>query len=296
MGNSSIYHFFARLMERRGYFIQDNKLENFDFPKYMIATESSHGFPDFILKSNMSSDLTGGELIELKDTKSYQIASFNSTLPTQTKSVSALTKNIQMQLIASGEDLEQLPERHVYYLIRGINKTHSHPLAKTILVSGAFFETAPIKDVLTDAFHQVADNSISHGVDKSDELENFKVTQENFAATRQVERSSISVRFRVMAQVDPKANLLNSKNFPEIKANTLTFLSHEPSLIEGESLTSVYKWSETPAFLKECSSYKHLQSAYNEIEADLTSVTDVSVLKHPLNGTFFMAQSSITPP
>ena len=292
METYSIFHFFARLMERRGYFIQDNKLEDFDFPEYMIAAESSSGFPDFVLKSNEVGVLTGGEMIELKDTRAFQIASFNSTLPTATKPVSSLTKKIRDQISNSGENLESLPIRDVYYLVRGILQKKSHPLSKTILVSGAFFETMPVDEVLTDAFHQVANDSMP---DDRDPLLDFEVNQRHFATTRRVEQSSISVRFRVMAQADPRANLLNESNFPEIKANTLTLLVHAPQLEDYNAFREVYPWHSAPSEIQESDGFVNLESAYKDIDKDLESETNVSVLRHPLNGPFFLAQSHIYP-
>ena len=73
MQTSSIFHFFTRLMERRGYFVQENKLEDFAFPESIIAAKSTSGFPDFVLKTNQGNLLTGGELIELKDAKSNRL-------------------------------------------------------------------------------------------------------------------------------------------------------------------------------------------------------------------------------
>ena len=292
METSSIFHFFARLMERRGYFIQDNKLDDFNFPEYMIAAESSSGFPDFVLKSNEGGVLTGGEMIELKDTKSFQIASFNSTMPTATKPVSSLSSSIKEQISDSGESLESLPIRDVYYLVRGIRRTRSHPLSKTILVGGAFFETMPVDEVLTDAFHQVANDSMPDGRDPPLD---FEVQQRHFATTRKVKQSSISVRFRVMAQADPRANLLNESHFPEIKANTLTLLVHAPQLEDYSAFREVYLWHSAPSEIQESDSFVNLESAYKDIDKNLESVTCVSVLRHPLNGPFFLAQSHIYP-
>ena len=202
MPTSSVFHFFARLIERRGYFVQDNKLEDFAFPRDMIAAESRSGFPDFVLKTNRDGPLTGGEFIELKDAKSYQIASFNSTLPSASKHVSSLTQNMKIQMLAAGEDIEFALQREVYYLIRGIKRTLFSPLAKTVLVSGAFFETVPADEVLTNAFHQVATASTPDEMDVSEFTQHFDIRQSRFAQTRRVEGASISVRFRVMAQVD----------------------------------------------------------------------------------------------
>ena len=295
MPTSSAYHFFARLMQRRGYFVQDNKLEDFAFPRDMIAAESRAGFPDFVLKTNSDGALTGGEFIELKDAKSYQISSFNSTLPSAIKPVSSLPKNMQDQLLAAGEDLESVPQRDVYYLIRGIKRTTASPLAKTVLVSGAFFETIPVGDVLSDAFNQVAAASTSDETEVSELTRHFDIRQANFAETRRVEGSSISVRFRVMAQVDPRANLLNDGRFPMIEANTLTMLVHEPSLTEPSLANESYAWEHAPDEIKNCDGYAHLGQALDEIDASLKAVIRVSALRHPMNGPFFMAQAPIHP-
>ena len=295
MQTSSIFHFFARLMERRGYFVQENKLEDFAFPESIIAAKSTSGFPDFVLKTNQGNLLTGGELIELKDAKSYQISSFNSTMPSATKSISTLPKHIQNQLTDAGEDLKQFPERNVYYLIRGIKKTTSYPLAKTILVSGAFFETMPISDVLTNAFHQVTTDSTPNHLDHTELTRHFEVQQSHFAASRKIEGASISVRFRVMAEVDPRANLLNEKQYPMIKANTLTILFHDPALKYPSLYGKMHNWNSAPMAVKKCKGYNYLEQAYDEIDASMKSVTSVSILCHPMNGPFFMAQASIHP-
>ena len=215
MTSSSIFHFFARLMERRGYFVQDNDLEDFIFPAYMIAAKSDGGFPDFVLTTNRDDKLVGGEFVELKDADGYRISPFNSTIPTATKLVSSLSMVMQKQLVVVGEDLDFLPERDVFYLIRGIKPSTSSPLAKTILVGGAFFETMPPNEVLAAAFDQVAAASMSGDMEVSELTKRFDVRQANFAGTRQVEGASISVRFRVMTQAAPAANLVVRQSVPD---------------------------------------------------------------------------------
>ena len=254
MPTSSVYHFFARLLERRGYFVQDNKLEDFAFPRNMIAAESRSGFPDFVLKTNSDDQLTGGEFIELKDAKSYTVAPFNSTLPTATKQVSSLTQKMKNQLLVADEDLESVPHRDVYYLIRGIRRTTSSPLAKTVLVGGAFFETLSPDEVLTNAFHQVAAASTSEDIDVSELTQHFDIKQANFAETRHVERASISIRFRVMAQAAPIANILSDNLYPMIEANTLTILVREHRLINPLLTRKFYDWKQAPPAIKRCAS------------------------------------------
>jgi hypothetical protein len=295
MPTSSAFHFFARLLERRGYFVQDNKLEDFAFPRDMIAAESRSGFPDFVLKTNSDDLLTGGEFIELKDAKSYQIASFNSTLPSATKQVSSLAQNLKNQLLEAGEDIESVPQRDVYYLIRGMRRTMSSPLAKTVMVSGSFFETVSTDEVLSNAFHQVAAASTPDDVDVSEFTEHFEIRQSSFAETRRVEGSSISVRFRVMAQVDPRANLLNDNRYPMIEANTLTMLVHERRLTDSSLASEVYAWDRAPGAIRGCDGYGYLGEAFDEIDATLKTVVRVSVMRHPMNGPFFMAQAPIHP-
>ena len=295
MPTSSAYHFFARLMQRRGYFAQDNRLEDFAFPADMIAAQSRSGFPDFVLKTNPDGPLPGGEFIELKDAKAYQIASFNSTIPSASKPVSSLARNIRSRLLQAGEDLDAVPQRDVHYLIRGIKRTPASPLAKTLLVSGSFFETIPANQVLANAFEQVAAASAPADADMSDLARRLDIRQSHFAASRRVDGASISVRFRVMAQVDPRANLLSDARYPMIQPNTLTMLTHAPDLPTASSGRQAYAWHQVPTSIQQCPAYAHLNQAFDEIAPALKAVTSVSILQRPLNGAFFMAQAPIHP-
>ena len=282
-------------MGRRGYFVQENNLEDFAYPKEMIAARSKSGFPDFVLKISGDSRYSGGEFVELKDTKSHSIASFNSTIPSAKKRIDNLPKNIQKILIESGEIKETMQERDVYYLIRGVKQSVSYPLSKTILVSGAFFETMPVNEVLINAFNQVALDSVSDESILASLSENFSVQQSKFAETRTIKKSAISVRFRVMAEADPRANLLNENRYPMIGNNTLTFLHHEkPKKINQQSLI-MHEWESAPLQVKRCTGYRQLNNAYGDIDASLKSNTRVSIMNHPLNEPFFIAQASIHP-
>ncbi|MCY4217136.1 MAG: hypothetical protein OXC92_09160 [Flavobacteriaceae bacterium] len=289
---SSIYHFFAHLMCKRGYLIQDNNLEDFPYPEEIIAAKSKSGFPDMVLKINEDSELSGGELIEMKSSKSFQIASFNSTIPTAKKRFEELPKNIQDRLIHSSQNKKELEYRDVYYLIRGIKQTPSYPLSKTILVGGSFFETISVDDLLTKSFNQVAIDSMIDPSALNKISSVFKVKQSKFAKTRQIENSSVKIRFRVMTEVDPNANLLNSKIYSMIGDNTLTFLHHES--IDSKQ-KNFYDWHSVSVEIKNCIGYRNLNKAYNDIDKDLKLDTKVSILHHPLNGPFFIAQASIQP-
>ena len=295
MPTSSIFHFFARLMDNRGYFGQDNKLEDFVFPREMIAVELSSGFPDFVLKTNSQGRFSGGELIELKDAKSYQISSFNSTLPTAVKPISSLSRVARNSLQDAGEDLDTLPEREVYYLVRGMRRDPRAPLSKTVLVNGAFFQTKPVSDVLTEAFAQVATDSAKANVDVTDLTDKITVEQRNFAASRHVEGSGFSVRFRVMAQADPLTNLFSRDRYPMIGDNTLTFLPHEIGIPSDAATTTQVAWRDAPKSISSCDSFDRLSSAIDDIDPSMKTDINVSILRHPMNGPFFMAQVPIHP-
>ena len=61
----------------------DTKLEDFPFDENLFSYRNRGTFPDMAVRLNKNKDIfTGGELIYLKDSKSYTVLSFNSTIPT----------------------------------------------------------------------------------------------------------------------------------------------------------------------------------------------------------------------
>lgn len=293
MTTVSIFHFFSHLMERRGYFGQDGKLEDFEFPEHLIAARGGQGFPDLVLKTNDSGHFTGGEFIEIKEAQSLQISSFNSTLPTTMKPVNILQRKMIEQLHELGETPEDLPDREVYYLVRGRKKVNPAPISKTVLVSGRFFETISVDELLTRAFNQVARESAKSSNFEPALSDEISVQQRAFAASRRVEGASVSVRFRVMAQVDPDANLLLENRFPAIRDNTLNLLVADESLPSGVEFFESFDWRDVPVEIEDSYAFSNLEIAFNEINPQLKTATTVSVLQHPKNGPFFLAQSSI---
>lgn len=291
---SSVFHFFAHLMERRGYFGQDDKLDNFDFPAHLIATRGGkQSFPDIVLKTNVDEALTGGEFIELKDSDSMRPSSFNSTLPTAVKPFDILSKKMLNQLYELGETPEELPDREVYYLIRGKKKATPSPISKTVLVGGKFFETVSVETLLGGAFDQVANELAKYSDVQPNFVDDIFFEQRAFAASRRVEGASASVRFRVMAEVDPDANLLLESRFPAICDDTLTLLVADDSLPGDDEFANSYEWHSVPGVIEVSPSFTNLESAYNEINPELKLATSVFVLQHPKNGPFFAAQASI---
>ena len=136
----SIYHFFADLCKKKVEFLSDKKLEGFPFEKQMFSCVNRGKFPDLAIKlSHRNLQFTGGELIELKDSKTYSVASFNSTIPTGEKEIEKLIEGnentIRTQMQEAGNNILSLPTRQVFYLIRGRKQAN----VKVCLTHGKFF-------------------------------------------------------------------------------------------------------------------------------------------------------------
>ncbi len=290
---SSIYHFFARLMQRRGYFGQAQPISQFEFPCEMIVAKGRASFPDLVLATNRDDELSGGEFIELKDAKSMQISSFNSTIFSATKPIDVLNRRMLEQIESKGEEPSSLPNRDVFYLIRGQRAVNPAPVAKTLLVHGKWFETMEPSKVLLDAFRQVALGAGAEDLAIATDDARLSFRQEDFAATRRISRSSISVRFRVMTQVDPVANLLNSGRFPLIGDDTLSLLVHVESDGTGGRSSHLAEWKSASVEVRNCEPFEHLARAYGDVDDSLSGVTRVAILRHPYNGPFFLAQAAI---
>ena len=226
----SIYHFFGSLIERKHLFKRGGKLENFPFDKNLLSCKNAGKFPDMAIKLNNDGVLfKGGELIELKESNSYSVSSFNSTIPTGRKEISKILRgknsNIRSQMEAAGDDVDSLPIRDVYYLVRGRNRDK----VKVVLVHGSFFETIKVKQLISQSFAQVLEDRLKQtGTQVNQELKDLLIEvfseQESFSKVRSVDKSSVTLRFRVMTEIKAEGNILNSEKYPEILENTINFL------------------------------------------------------------------------
>ena len=172
---------------------------------------------------------TGGELIELKDSVSYSVSSFNSTIPTRKKHISKIisseNSSVYKQMEGAGNDIYSLPVRDVFYLVRGKKNEH----VKVCLVSGAFFDTISVENLISNSFQQVLEDNLKDSNTKinqdiKDLFQKLFSEQENFSKVRTVEKASVKLRFRVMTEVMVEGNLLNPKRYPEILDDSLNFL------------------------------------------------------------------------
>ncbi len=225
----SIYHFFADLCEKKGKFTSQNPLDTFPFNEEMLSCINEGRFPDLAIKLNHNdSTFSGGELIELKDSKSYSVASFNSTIPTGEKDVQKLIEGLEnivrTRMQEAGDDILSLPIRQVFYLIRGRNRSN----VKVCLAHGKFFETIPVPTLISESFGQALEERLNElgtslSVSMKQKLLNLFSEQETFSRTRSVDNASVRLRFRVMTEVKAGGNILNQNQYPQIDDNTLSF-------------------------------------------------------------------------
>lgn len=274
----SINHFFYSLVKQKHLFKKVRKLEQFPFDQKLLACKNKGVFPDLAIRLNKDKKIfTGGELIELKDSNSYTVSSFNSTIPSRSKKIEEIitgeNSSIKKQMEKAGNDIFSLPVRDVFYLVRGQNKQHT----KVCLVYGSFFETIRVSDLISQSFHQVLVERLKEsGQEISDDLTQTLVSllsqQQNFSKVRNVEKSSVKLRFRIMTEVKAEGNILNTKKYPEIKDDTLNLvlLCHDEA--------------------QERDNRKKLESVFSKKELQGFNIFK---LKHHFNGYFLILQTGL---
>lgn len=273
----SIYHFYESLIENKKYFLIENKLEDFPFNESQLSCRNKGTFPDMAIRLNTSREIfTGGELIELKDSNSYTVASFNSTIPSgkneMTKIITGETSNIKQQMEEKGEDIYSLTIRDVFYLVRGKKNRN----VKVCLVYGSFFETIRVEDLISQSFLQVLEERLRDRGESFDEDVKKKLLtilseQQSFSKVRDVKKASVKLRFRVMTEVKAEGNILNPRKYPEIKDNTLNLIlpCHNDSEIESLS--------------------KKMQIVFNDKIGSFRTFK----IKHHFNGYFLVFQTEL---
>jgi len=272
----SIHHFWKHLVRNKASFSRVGKLEEFKFDDDMLSCSNTGVFPDLAIKLNKDrSSFTGGELIELKDSKSYIVSSFNSTIPTGRKNIRRLIPSENsttfVQMKNAGDDVFSLEERDVYYLVRGRKGGYQ----KICLVHGSFFETIEVKELIRQSFAQVLDEKLAgsdiSGADR-ELLESVFSEQEDFSRVRNVDKSSVKLRFRILTEVKPEGNILNPKQYPDIVDDSLNFVA--PYRGEEENAKVIRKMETVMG-----------KSSMMKLK--------VFSLKHPLNGWFVVFQTAL---
>lgn len=274
----SIYHFFRLLFNQKYFFKRTGRLDRFPFDKKLLSCRNVGVFPDMAIRLNKDRKIfTGGELIELKDSDSYAVSSFNSTIPSRSKKIEDIIAGrnsaVRKQMERAGNDIFSLPVRDVYYLIRGRKNEHT----KVCLVYGSFFETISVGNLISNSFSQVLDERLKEGGQKiSEDIRQTLISlfsqQENFSKVRSVEKASVKLRFRIMTEVKSEGNVLNTNKYPAIRDDTLNFVlpchddKQEKDILS--KLRLVFNPSELGAF-------------------------NIFKIKHHFNGYFLAIQASL---
>ena len=280
----SIYHFFADLCQKKQEFLSERKLEGFPFDKQILSCVGDGKFPDLAIKLNDGDEqFTGGELIELKDSKKgYSVASFNSTIPTGEKDIRKLTEGktntIRTQMQEAGNNILSLPIRQVFYLVRGRRQSD----VKACLVHGKFFETIPVSTLISESFGQALEERLNQLEESlspplKQKLLDIFSEQETFSKTRDIDEASVKLRFRIMTGVKAEANILNPNQYPQIGDNTLNFAipCHDDT--------------------EQSQQYSKMKVAFEQMEcSDLFSQVEVFVLQHHFNGKFLIFQTNLS--
>ena len=272
----SIYHFYKNLIKNKTYFSEIKKLEDFPFDETMLACKNEGQFPDLAIRLNIDDSLfTGGELIELKDSKSYDVSSFNSTIPAGRKDIEKIIKSvnssIRKQMEDAGNNISSLKYRDVYYLIRGRQKNN----IKIALIHGSFFETISTDELISKSFEKVLDDVIQkHDIELNEQtkivLRSMFSEQESFNKVRNIDNASVKLRFRIMTEVKKEANILNKKQYPQIDDNTINLIV--PLHNEQEILM------------------RRFNDVFNSDEKNQFKIFS---LKHHLNGYFLVFQTNL---
>jgi len=274
----SIYHFFAHLYRNRNCFKTVEKLGDFPFDRELLSCENKNTFPDMAIRINPSGKPPGGELIELKDSKtSYGIASFNSTIPTGRKMIASITSGktnvVRKRMQEARDDIYSLPVRDVFYLVRGKRGNNT----KVCLVHGSFFETIPVEELIKGSFDQVIADGLEEGDRQNDEdvrelISSITPRQPHFSKSRHVKDASVKLRFRVMTEAKSEGNILNPQLYPKVKDNTLSLVAP----------------ADSPAATEKVKEYLRLAISQSELAQGETFI-----ITHPFNGDFFVLSYSL---
>jgi hypothetical protein len=206
--------------------------------KRLLYSESQQ-FPDFLFKVKKKGEkLINGGLMELKDSKGGSISSFNSTIPTRTKTLEevdvingiSLVSKIARALdgkLALNDDYCKF-ERRCFYFVRTFRESSK---VKISIVDGAFFETVPkghlfyqmLLNVYREHLKKKEVKIPQETIEKVEEALKYVDDQTIIARSQIIEKASIRPRLRIMAEVHPEGNP-HSTFYPEISEGSFNLI------------------------------------------------------------------------
>lgn len=238
----------------RGVSVDRLKIQGIE--KRLLYSESQQ-FPDFLFKTRKCGEkYIGGSLMELKDSKGGNVASFNSPIPTKRKSleeIDIINGNSLVSRIATikdGEPTTSKPylkhERGCFYLIRTHKESEK---VKVSVVDGSFFETVSKEHLFYQMFLNVLRKHMEkkriefpkETLEKVEEALSHITDQTIIASSQIIEGASIRPRLRIMAEVHPEGNP-HSTFYPEITEGSFNLIlqaSADVKKIEKELSTQI---------------------------------------------------------
>lgn len=230
-------------------------------------------FPDFVIAWRGTGTVGDGALVELKDSQSSTIASFNSTLPTARKPLSSLEglvsrsarkfESCWLQNRARPPD-----ERDCFYLVRTHREDREQ--CRLSLVQGTFFETLPTHELLGKLWEDVLGQArVPEELRKEIVPWLQKLGRAELSQTRKIEGASIKPRLRLMSEIEPDGN---PHTYSEIVPRSVNLILKLPDQLAD--LQQAKSWAESE-FLKDGISLEGL---------------DLKIIQHRRNGLHLVLQ------
>jgi len=250
-------------------------------------------FPDFVIAHEVPGNCWNGALIELKDSESVSVASFNSTLPSAEKDVKRLSDIVRESVRRYDLPVSITPDylwkRKCFYLVR-TSKTHKKKV-RISLVQGTFFETLPGQELLRQLWGQLlrqaglTEDKSSGVVDALASLE-----REDIAVSRHIEKASIKPRLRIMSELQADAN---PHDYPEIPPQTVNLIVKPEIADEGDDnlwITQSLTWFEQQADREKVTVVESTSQRIVLCEKDAEYAFKVCCVHHKRNGRHLVLQ------
>jgi hypothetical protein len=217
---SPILELFERLTEETAGFVGfDGNIEDYGYDDELVTHRSKRSFPDMILRN--------GAMVEVKDSKSSTVTSFNSTYPSGKKSVVDIEKTTGQNKRSIRESLEEAEDepdfsekRDVYYLVR----TNRNDDPTVSFVHGSYFgdsEASAISETLGNVLKEIRPDVDEDRYDALlDIVEDEAYVRNHFSRTRKTS-TGVKIRYRIMYEVD---NDLNPNEHPEVPEGALSLI------------------------------------------------------------------------
>ncbi len=253
--------------------------------------KDSGAFPDFVLACEARNPIGNGALLELKDSKGKQVASFNSTLPSARKQLGQLTKLVR-EAVQHYERMQKSggvgcsDERDCFYLLRTMRDNPEE--CRISVVQGTFFETIPNQQLLRSLWQEVLQQANIPEEQQRQVLDCLaSLERDEIAQSRLIERASVKPRLRIMSEVISDAN---PHLYESISARTVNLILKAPA---GDAkLNTLGKWL-ADCFKRDNLHANHADDTLMVFDDECDINYDIFQIHHKKNGLHLVVQKSI---